>query len=206
MTMTLSLIIITSIVSIYSFNHDDFFKKVTLNPYLFFKKKEYWRAFTHGFIHADWVHLGVNMFVLFSFGIFCEKYLKALANHGYIHHPGLNYLILYTGGILFSAIPSLIRHKDNPSYNSVGASGAVSAVVFASIFFQPKSLIYFYFIPMPGIVFGILYLLYAQYMSRKSNQNINHEAHFAGALFGFIYPVFMNPSLMHLFLLQMGLV
>ncbi len=203
--MTVTIIIVTSIISVYAFSHGDFFNKMTLNPYLFLHKKEYWRIFTHGFIHADWVHLGVNMFVLFSFGIFTEKYLKALALHGYINHPSLNYLILYCGGILFSAIPSIIRHQKDSWYNSVGASGAVSAVVFISIFFQPKNLIYFYFIPIPGIVFGILYLIYSQYMAKKSGQHINHEAHFAGALFGFFYPVLMNPALIHLFFSQMGL-
>ncbi len=204
--MTIAIIVITTIVSVYAFNKPDLFYKLTLNPSLFFRKREYWRILTHGFIHADWVHLGVNMFVLFSFGLFNERYLKELAVHDYIRHPSLNFLFLYGGGILFSALPTLFRHRNNVSYNSVGASGAVSAVVFTSIFFQPKSLIYFYFIPIPAFVFGILYLLYSQYMAKKSDQNINHEAHFAGALFGFFYPVLMNPALIRLFLSQMGLV
>jgi len=193
-------------VSVYAFSHNRFFYKMTLNPYLFFRNREYWRILTHGFIHADWVHLGVNMFVLFSFGLFTERYLKELAQHGYITHPSLNFLALYLGGIFFSALPSLFRHKNNAPYNSVGASGAVSAVVFTSIFFQPRSLIYFYFIPIPALVFGVLYLVYSQYMSKKSNQNINHDAHFAGAVFGFVFPVLMNPSLIRLFLSQIGLV
>ncbi|MCD6202414.1 MAG: rhomboid family intramembrane serine protease [Bacteroidales bacterium] len=204
--MTIAIIVLTTIVSVYAFNKPDFFYKLTLNPYFFFRNREYWRIVTHGFIHADWVHLGVNMFVLFSFGIFNERYLKELAVHDYIRHPSLNFLFLYAGGILFSALPTLYRHRNNVSYNSVGASGAVSAVVFTSIFFQPKSLIYFYFIPIPAFVFGILYLLYSQYMAKRSDQNINHEAHFAGALFGFLYPVLMNPALIRLFLSEMGLV
>ncbi len=200
--MTIPIIILTSIISIYAFSHSDFFHKLTLNPYLFIHRKEYWRIFTHGFIHADWVHLGVNMFVLFSFGIFCEKYMHQLAIYGYIGYPTLNFLALYVGGMLFSALPSVIKHKDHSWYDSIGASGAVSAVVFASIFFQPKNLIYFYFIPVPGIVFGIIYLGYCQYMAKKNNQHINHEAHFAGAVFGFLYPILMNPALIHFFLRQ----
>jgi len=202
--MTIAIIVITSAISIYSFYNRKLFHRLTLNPFLFINRKEYWRIFTHGFIHADWIHLGVNMFVLYSFGTFCEKFMLQLGSHGYINHPVLNFFILYAGGILFSAIPSIIKNRNNSWYNSVGASGAVSAIVFATIFFQPLNLIYFYFIPVPGIAFGIIYLAYSQYMAKKSNDNINHEAHFAGALFGFIYPLFMNTELIHLFLGPFG--
>ncbi len=203
--MTLAIIIITSIVSIYAFNNGTWFRKLLLNPYQLVHRKEYWRIVTHGFIHADWIHLLVNMFVLYSFGIFTEKAFAQLASYGYIRHPQLNYLVLYFGGILVSAIPSVIKHRDHPWYNSVGASGAVSSVIFITIFFQPKNLIFFYFIPVPAILFGVLYLIYSQYMSRKSEQHVNHDAHFYGAVFGFIYPLLIHPPLIQIFLSQIGL-
>lgn len=198
--MTIAIIIITSIISVYAFNNGDLFRRLLLNPYQLIHRREYWRIITHGFIHADWLHLLVNMFVLFSFGVFTEKVFKSL-----LPHPQLNYLLLYFGGIIVSSVPSIIKHKNDPWYNSVGASGAVSSVIFITIFFQPLHLIYFYFIPVPAILFGVLYLLYSQYMARKSDQNINHDAHFYGAVFGFIYPLLVQPSLIHIFLQQMGL-
>ncbi len=176
--MTLTIIIITSIISIYAFNNGVWFRKLLLNPYQFVHRREYWRIVTHGFIHADWIHLLVNMFVLYSFGIFTERAFAQLASHGIIRHPQLNYLLLYFGAMAVSALPSIIKHRDHPWYNSVGASGAVSAVIFIYIFFQPLEKIYFYFIPAPALLFGVLYLIYAQYMARHSEQNINHDAHF----------------------------
>jgi membrane associated rhomboid family serine protease len=203
--MTIALIILTSVISVYAFNNGSLFRRLLLNPYQVVHRREYWRLFTHGFIHADWIHLLVNMFVLFSFGIFTERTFAQLASYGYIGYPKVHYLLLYFGGIVVSSIPSVLKHRDHPWYNSVGASGAVSSVIFISIFFQPTNLIYFYFIPVPAILFGVIYLIYSQYMSRKSDQNINHDAHFYGAVFGFIYPLLIHPPLARIFLSQLGL-
>ncbi len=203
--MTIALIILTSVISVYAFNNGSLFRRLLLNPYQVVHRREYWRLITHGFVHADWIHLLVNMFVLFSFGIFTERTFAQLASYGYIKYPMIHYILLYFGGIVVSSVPSVLKHRDHPWYNSVGASGAVSSVIFISIFFQPTNLIYFYFIPVPAILFGVIYLIYSQYMSRKSDQNINHDAHFYGAVFGFIYPLLIHPPLARIFLSQLGL-
>jgi len=143
------------------------------------------------------------MFVLFSFGKAIEIYLGNLKSMGYIHNIRIQFLILYLGGIIISSIPSIIKHKNDSWYNSLGASGGVSSIVFASIFFDPLNIIYLYFIPIPGIIFGILYLVYSQYMGKKDTGNINHEAHFTGAVFGFIYPILIHPGLIKVFFNQL---
>lgn len=202
--MTLLIIAITSVISIIAFNRRDIFNKLQLNPYAVYHKKEWYRILSHGFLHADWVHLFVNMFVLYSFGSAVESIFKQLAANGIIQSPVLVYLILYFGSMIFATVTTIAKHRDNEWYNSIGASGAVSAVVFTSIFFQPLANLYFFaVIPIPGIVFGALYLGYSHYMSRKGDDNINHDAHFIGALFGFIFPLFLDPKLINVFLNQL---
>lgn len=183
----------TILISILAFNNRDLFSKLQLNPYQVYHRKEYYRIISHGFIHADWMHLFVNMFVLYSFGTAMESYFNQLSNEGLMNYPKLWYTLLYLAGIIVSSLTTIYKQKDNALYNCVGASGAVSAVLFCTIFFAPLSKLGVYFIiPMPGIVFGILYLIYSQYMSKKDVDNINHDAHFVGAIFGFIFPLFIN--------------
>lgn len=203
--MTIGIIIITSIISILSFSRPGIFSKLQFNPYLVYHRREYHRLFTHAFLHADWMHLIINMFVLFSFGTSVENYFEQLSGAGIVKHPNLSYLLLYAGSIIFATTTTLLKHKDNSLYNSVGASGAVSAIVFTSIFFAPLNKIFLYFIPLPGILAAVLYLVYSHYMSRRNKGNINHDAHFLGAIFGFLFPVFIDPDLTKLFLQQLGL-
>ncbi len=202
--MTIIIIVITCLISISAFNRKELFDKLQLNPYAVYHKKQWYRIITHGFLHADWVHLFVNMFVLFSFGSSIENIFKQLAAQGIINSPILSFLLLYFIGMILATITTIKKHKDNYWYNSVGASGAVSAVVFASIFFQPLAKLYFYaVIPIPGIVFGVLYLAYSQYMSKRDSDNINHDAHFIGAVFGFLFPLLLDPKLINVFLSQL---
>jgi len=202
--MTILLIVITSAISILAFNNRDISDKLQLNPYAVVHKKEWHRILSHGFIHADWVHLFINMFVLYSFGSAVESIFDQLAAEGIIKSSVLSFVILYFVSMIFATVTSIKNHKDDPWYNSVGASGAVSAVVFTSIFFQPLGKLYFYaVIPIPGIVFGVLYLAYSQYMSKKSKDNINHDAHFIGAVFGFLFPLILEPKLINVFLGQL---
>jgi len=157
-----------------------------------YHRKQYYRLITHAFLHANWEHLIVNMIVLFSFGTVVERYFS------YHFGPSGNnyYLILFFGSVIFSSLWSLYHEKNNYYYNAVGASGAVSAILFTAIFFDPWSNIYFFgILPIPGIVFGGLYLYYSWYMSRKKLDNVGHDAHFLGALFGFFLPVIIRPSL-----------
>ncbi len=194
--MTIILIIITTVVSVYVFQNPGLFNKLQLSPFMVVYRRQWYRLFSHGFIHADWIHLIVNMIVLYSFGTVAESVFDELSVQGIISHPKLIFILMYISSVAISSLFTLIKEKDNISYASVGASGAVSTVVFLTIFFFPIQKIYFYaIIPMPGILFGILYLIYSQYMSMRSNDNINHDAHFIGALYGLVFPLFIEPDL-----------
>jgi membrane associated rhomboid family serine protease len=141
------------------------------------------------------------MIVLYSFGRNVEAWMQQLKSADYIHSPVLVYSLLYFGGIIISTLITLFRYRNIYNYNSVGASGAVSSVVFTSIFFSPMEKIYFFgAIPIPGIIFAVLYLIYSSYMSRRGRDNINHEAHFAGAVYGFIFPVLIDFDLVSHFM------
>jgi len=191
-TTTLMLIIIISLVSVMSFSQRDILNQLQFNAYKIIHRHQYYRILTHAFVHAGWEHLVVNMIVLYSFGAIVEQYFQI--NFGRI--GTYYYLILFFGSIIFSTLLSLYKQKDNPYYNAVGASGAVSAVLFTAIFFQPWAPIYFFgVLPIPGIIFGGLYLYYSYYMSTKKSDNIGHDAHFLGAIFGFIFPILLRPEL-----------
>jgi membrane associated rhomboid family serine protease len=194
--MTLPLIIVTALISILAFNREELLFKLQFNPWQVWHRKQWYRLLTHALIHADWIHLFINMFVFYSFGRAVEFYFGQLATAGLLKAPVLWFLLLYMGGILFSTTTTLWKQKDNHWYNAVGASGGVSAVVFASIFFAPwHKLLLFAIIPIPGILFGAMYLFYSHYMSRRSNDNINHEAHLLGAVFGLVFPLFIDLKL-----------
>lgn len=203
--MTYMLIAITAVISIICFNKREIFSKLQFNAYQIFHKKQYYRMLSHGFVHANWGHLFVNMLVLFFFGVSAEKILQELALAELLKYPTLTYLILYLVGIIFASSISLVRHKDDPWYNSIGASGAVAAVMFFTVFFRPLEKLYLYgVLGIPGILFAILYLVYAQYMSRRGGDNINHDAHFLGAIFGFIFPLFIDLNLIKDFISQLS--
>jgi membrane associated rhomboid family serine protease len=195
MTTSLTTIIvgITVIVSLLTFSSEILQRKLIFNPFIIANKNEYFRFVTSGFIHADWIHLFINMFVLFSFGKAVEYYYGLAFGNLSI----LFFIILYLGGLITSIIPTFLRYRKKPSYNALGASGAVSAVVFASIVFAPLSKIYIYgVIGIPGIILGVAYLLYSFYSSQKGADNINHDAHLWGALYGFIYTILVKPELL----------
>jgi membrane associated rhomboid family serine protease len=199
--ITIIIVSVTALVSYLCFQRIDLFNKLDFSPYNVVHRKEYYRFITHAFVHADWVHLIINMLVFFSFGRYVESLFGQLQEGGYIFSGPVFYILLYFGGVIVATLSTLLKHKDNPDYASVGASGAVSAVLFTSIFFSPMEKIYFYgVLPIPGIVFGVLYLLYSSYMGRSSRDNINHDAHFWGAVYGFIFPVMLDTSLINHFL------
>lgn len=195
--MTILIIIVTAVVSIIAFQQPELMYRYNYNAYQVYHRKQWYRLFTHAFLHANWEHLLVNMLVLFSFG-------SALWTYFDIYY-GKNilwlYVGLYFGAIVVSSLPTLHKEKNNYNYNAVGASGAVSAVTFACIFFSPLSKIYFFgIIPIPGILFGIIYLAYSYYMGKRNNDNIGHDAHFWGAVYGFIYPLALKPYLLSNFI------
>jgi membrane associated rhomboid family serine protease len=198
--MTIILIVITAFISIICFGNRNLFEKLQFNPYRVYHNKEYYRLITHAFVHADWIHLFVNMFVLYSFGRALEFFL---ALHGNSLHfsPVVIYLALYLSSTIVSSLTTLKKYRDVFNYNAVGASGAVASVLFACIFFDPWMKLGLYLvIPVPGIIFGVLYLWYSNYMSKKSGDNINHDAHFLGAIYGITFPVLLNPELFYEFI------
>ncbi len=170
------------------------------NAYSVHHQKQWYRLLSHALVHGDWMHLGVNMFVLWSFGTSVERYFNA-----YFGLKGsFMFIILYLGGVAFASLSALIKQRDNFSYNSVGASGAVGAVLFASILLNPASKIYLFFIPIgiPAFLFGPLYIAYEMYMEKRSSDNIAHDAHYWGAIFGFILPLLFEPKLFLVFIDQ----
>lgn len=195
--MTIILIVITVLISFAAFRSVKLMDRLQFNASKIYYKKEYHRLFTHAFVHAGWEHLFVNMIVLFSFGQAIEDYFK----YNFGNNHTLFYLLLYFGGILVSNLYALFKYRNNFFYNSVGASGAVAAVLFAAIFFDPWNPIYFFgILPFPGIVFAALYLVYSYQMSNKQKDNVAHDAHFLGALYGFVFPILLNPRLFETFI------
>jgi len=204
--MTIFIVIATVLISLVAFSNQSVMDKLLFSPYRTIYNKEWYRLLTHGFVHADYVHLFINMYVLYSFGSAVESIFKSLQYSGVIQSWILHFSVLYFGGIVIASLTTLKKHKDNIYYHSVGASGAVSAIVFTFIFFAPLSkLLFMFIIPIPAIVFGILYLAYTHYMSKKGGDYINHDAHFVGSVFGFIYPLLINPKLITVFLDAFGI-
>ncbi len=191
--ITFFIIFVTAIVSILAFRNREMFDKFKFNPYLFVHKHDYTRLFSHALLHADWLHLIVNMYVLYAFGGITEQYFSVL----FPKSGKFLFMIMYLLAVVVSSLPSLLKHRNNHYYNSVGASGAVSAVLFASILFDPTGKIGFLFlpIPIPSPIFGLIYLVYSWYMAKKGTDNIGHDAHFAGSVFGFVFPIILQPVL-----------
>lgn len=185
--------IFTLITSIYAFNNTELFGKFMLHPYSVAKGKKLHTFLTSGLIHADWMHLFFNMFTFFFFAF----QLEVIIGHW-------QFGLLYIVSLILSDVPTVIKHKNDYTYSSLGASGAISAVLFSYILFKPLSLIGVMFIPMPAILFGVLYLFYCVYMSKNSRDNINHDAHFFGALTGLILTVILVQGVIPHFIVQLS--
>jgi membrane associated rhomboid family serine protease len=197
MALNIAIIVITSLISLYAFYNAEIFDRLKFNAYAIKHRNQGWRFFTYGLVHANWPHLLINMFVLYSFGkVVAQSYHFLFGTKGYLF-----FLLLYVGGILFSVLFDFGKQKDNPGYNAVGASGAVSAIVFASILLYPSGSLYLFPIPfpIPSVVFGILYLVYTAYMARRGTDNIGHNAHFWGAIYGLAFTLVLKPGLAGMF-------
>jgi membrane associated rhomboid family serine protease len=193
--MTYIIIGITAIISILAFNNAELFDKLKFNAFYIQKERQWYRFLSYGLVHADWMHLFINMFVLYSFGEIVQTlFMQYFGDRGLVY-----YLLLYMGGLGFSTLFDFGKYKDDVFYNAVGASGAVSAIVFSSIILYPEGRIFLFFIPIgiPAPVFGILYLVYSAYMAKRGRDNIGHSAHFWGAVFGSIFTIAID---YHLFL------
>lgn len=200
MNISIVIILITVATSLLAFRDHSIFEKLKFNAYAIKHQNQWYRGFSYGLIHADIPHLAINMFVLYSFG----DAVLFLFNEIFEAHTTLYFLLLYIGGLGFSTLYDLYKYNETPSYNAVGASGAVSAIVFASILKYPLGKISLLFIPIgiPSFIFGGLYLLYSAYMSKKNTDNVGHNAHFWGAIYGFILPIILKPTLFSNFINQ----
>ncbi len=193
LTTTNIIVGITSLISLLLMKNQAGKSLLIFHPVTIKENNQWYRFLSSGFIHADMMHLAINMFVLWSFGsaieiYFYPSFLGELST--------LKYLALYFGGIIVSSIPSYIRHKNNPSYAALGASGGVAAVVFAVIIFSPWQNLYLYgVIAIPQIVAGVGYLIYSWYKDKRATDNIGHMAHLTGAAWGFLFTGIMNVDL-----------
>ena len=192
-SVTIIIIVLTSLVSVVAFSNREVFLRLLFNPFVIKSRKQYERFITHGFVHSGWAHLTINMFVLYFFGSIAEQY--------YVFHFGkfgiFYYICLYLGALIVSSLHSYKKNIENYNYNAVGASGSVAAVLFATVLFQPMSKVFVFPLPfgVPAIIFAIFYLVYSWYMDKKNVDNIGHDAHFWGAVFGFVFTLALKPTL-----------
>jgi membrane associated rhomboid family serine protease len=199
MSITIIIIIVTVIASFYAWNNPSVQQKWMMNPYDIAQRNEYWRFITSGFIHSDYTHLFFNMLTLYFFGEIVEHIYYA-----YFGEIGnILFVALYLSGIVASDIPTYLKHRKNPHYNSLGASGGVSAVVFSGILFNPIQPLCLYFaICMPGFIFGTLYMLYSYFQAKRGGDYINHDAHLYGAFFGIGFSILIMPGVLMTFFHQ----
>ncbi|MEO6131897.1 MAG: rhomboid family intramembrane serine protease [Saprospiraceae bacterium] len=192
-SITIIIIIFTCLVSYQGFSNYGFIDRMKHSPSREFAFKEYYRMLTSGFIHADWAHLLVNMFVLYSFGEFIESYI--VSEFG---KPGgrVIFLVMYLLNIILANIPTYIRQRHNPSFSSIGASGAVSGIIFIFILLRPWSMLsLFFIIPVPAIIVGIGYLIYSSWAANREHGRLDHSAHFAGAISGMLMIILLRKEI-----------
>jgi membrane associated rhomboid family serine protease len=196
-SVTVLLIILTSVVSLYAlYSNPQLLQKGMLRPYYTVRNGQWYQLITSGFLHAGTGHLLVNMFTLFFFGTTMERSL------GVSH-----FIALYFFSQIISALPSLLKYQNDPSFASLGASGAVEGVLFAFIMLYPFRSIYLFLIPIPipAFLFGVLFIAYSIYENKQDRGVINHEAHIAGAMAGIVYMMIMVPSARQHILRTLGL-
>jgi membrane associated rhomboid family serine protease len=191
-TITLILIVATVGISLLALRDAALMERLILWPPAVSRGREYWRLLSYGLVHADGAHLLFNMITLYFFGRAIEPLLIE-----YVGAAG--FVAFYAGGLLVSILPSYLANRDNPRYRSLGASGAVSAVLFAFILLDPWALLFIFFIPAPAIVFAVLYTAYSIWMDRRGRDNVNHSAHLWGAAYGVVFMVLMEPRVLQVF-------
>ena len=197
MSLTLLLVAITSGLSILAWNNHSLLSKWVFNPYSIFYNKEYHRFITSGMIHSNWMHLLFNMFVLFMFG----QQVELTFTYIYGKLGLVVYGLMYVLGIIVSDIPTFLKNKHNPHYNALGASGGTASILFSYILFDPaRDLCLYGVLCFSGILWGVLYLIYSVYMSKKQMDNVNHDAHLWGSLFGVAFTILAYPKVIFIFI------
>jgi membrane associated rhomboid family serine protease len=198
-TITLSIIVLTCLISATAFNNSKILDDLIFWPPAISIRHQYYRFVTCGLIHADIMHLAFNMITLYFFGREIEaRYM------GELGLPHYYYLILYVGALIVANIPTYLKRRDDYNYRSLGASGAVCAVLFAFILLKPWTTIQVLILPMPAIIYAFLFLGYSIYMSKKGGDNVNHDAHFWGALFGVVFTIALRPGVVSTFLNELS--
>ena len=195
--ITLGLIAVTALVSWLAFKDRRLVDRLILWPPAVSQRHQYWRLASYGLLHADLSHLLFNMITLFFFGRLIEQVMVQLTG------SWLTYPLFYLTALVVSILPSYLRNQGNRNYFRLGASGAVSAVLFAFILIQPWSLIFVFFIPAPAILYAVFYVGYSIWMDRRGGDRINHSAHLAGAAFGVMFMLAMEPRLFNVFIDQL---
>ena len=190
-----TIFVLTLITTIMAFSNETLYGKLMLHPYSVSKGKYLYTIITSGLIHKDWMHLAFNMLSFYFFAFQLE---------GIIGH--WQFAVLYVLSLILSDIPSILKHKNDFWYHSLGASGAISAVIFSYILFSPmsKMMIIPIPIPIPAIIFGVLYLVYCTYASKHSQDAINHDAHLFGALSGMFITIILFPGVVPYFFGQIS--
>ena len=187
------ILIVTLVLSIQGFGSRIRLERLWFSPYRFKHHNEYWRIVTHAFVHADWGHLLINMFVLYNFGALVEQLMVFGGWGPAAWLPTYGFSVLYFGGILCAALPAWMTKQDRPNYASLGASGAVAAVIFSFIIrFPSEQLLLFFIIPIPAWLAGIGYLAYEYWQTGKRSR-IAHDAHLGGAVFGILFTALTVP-------------
>jgi membrane associated rhomboid family serine protease len=207
--ITITLLAVIVLFSLYCFNDKRAMNKYLFHPYSIHHNGEHYRFLTHAFIHGDYIHLIFNAVALYSFGLTLEE---GFFGNSLFFDPKLGklyYILLFTGGIYAASLTEYFRNRRNPDYSSLGASGAISSIVFCYIMISPLRLVSVFFIPMQGWIFGALLLGVSFYLIRRKrssdySDNISHESHFWGALFGVVFIIILKPAILFNFLLQVA--
>jgi len=189
------LFVVTIVLSLIAFYNESIYGAFMLHPYSIARGERVYTIITSGFIHRDWMHLFFNMFSFFAFAFQLEYTL----GHW-------QFALLYMASLILSDLPTISKHRDDYGYHSLGASGAISAVVFSFIMFNPMAELRIFPIPIPikAIIFGVLYLVYCVYASKQSRDTINHDAHFFGALSGVMITILLYHEVVQIFIQQLG--
>ncbi|MBX3696909.1 MAG: rhomboid family intramembrane serine protease [Dokdonella sp.] len=196
MNATLIIILVTCAISILAFRNEKLISDLILWPPAISRGKQYYRLLSYGFIHADGTHLLFNMITLYFFGRLIEQFMASYIGT-------LGFVAFYLSAIVVSILPTYVKNVGNPAYRSLGASGAVSAILFAFVLLQPWATILIFFIPCPAIIYAVIYVGYSIYMDRKGSDNINHSAHLWGAAYGVLFLLAMEPRIFGVFLAQL---
>jgi membrane associated rhomboid family serine protease len=199
-SITTIILVLTTIISLAAFSNSRLMDALIFWPPAISMRHQYYRFVSCGFIHADLMHLAFNMFTLYFFGKALENYYMGIL--GLQHYY---YTLLYLTALIVANIPSYLKQRDNYNYRSLGASGAVCAVMFAFIMIRPWETLYIFArVPIPAIIYAVLFLGYTIYMSRRGGDNVNHDAHLWGALYGIVFTILARPSVVGSFLNELS--